>query len=78
MTPDEIRDIKPEHTISSSMEVETCRVADAMVIQALLLREIAAQLAELNQHLAALTDPTKGIIANLCATNDDIRVRIVT
>lgn len=78
MTPDELRKLELKFTTPSNVETETSRLADTAIMQASLLAEIAAQLAELNQHLAVLTDPTKGITANLCSTNDVIRVRIVT
>lgn len=44
-----------------------------LVWQATLLREIAYQLAVLNERLA---DEKKSINVALCATNDDIPVRI--
>jgi hypothetical protein len=43
---------------------------------ALVLVQIAVQLAEINGHLAKITDPTKGITASLAATNDVIQVQV--
>lgn len=40
------------------------------------LIEIAAQLAEMNEHLSKLVDPAKGISTTLCASNDKIPVMI--
>jgi hypothetical protein len=45
--------------------------------QAMMLQEIAAQLAELNATIAKIADPTVGISVGLCATNDTIPVRIL-
>ena len=69
MRPEEIRQtyqwdyIEPQH---------------AALIQIQVIAEVAAQLAELSQHLAQIADPVKGISATLCASNDDIPVRIVS
>jgi hypothetical protein len=70
MTAEDIRERYGE-TVASGTQQEWYAMYTMI-----LLGEIAAQMAELNDKIAILLDPSKGITVSLAATNDEIPVRL--